>query len=157
MPWLAPPSKQTRLTPRRRSRPPCRRPKTPTPASKKRCWWPVRTHSIGGPRVRCVVLEPRVGGLDWLPDGRLAVATLVPEIAVRPALAVGPALLIATSFARGCGRSRGVAIGAFGTPAAAAILSGTPLARRASRPPDLDELRLGRLRCLGFGLNDSGP
>ena len=25
-------------------------------------WWPRYTHSIGGPRVKCVVLEPRVGG-----------------------------------------------------------------------------------------------
>lgn len=35
-------------------------------------WWPVRTHSIGGPRVRRVVLEPRVGGLifEEHEDGR---------------------------------------------------------------------------------------
>jgi uncharacterized protein YndB with AHSA1/START domain len=51
-------------------------------------WWPTRTHSIGGPRLRRVVLEPHVGGriyeelddgrrfqwgriLEWEPPGRL--------------------------------------------------------------------------------------
>ena len=34
-------------------------------------WWPVTTHSIGGQRVRDVVLEPREGGLVYevLDDG----------------------------------------------------------------------------------------
>jgi len=51
-------------------------------------WWPRKTHSIGGPRVKEIVLEPRVGGriyeelvdgrrfqwgqiLEWEPPGRL--------------------------------------------------------------------------------------
>jgi hypothetical protein len=59
-------------------------------------WWPYRTHSVGGPRVRSLVFEPHVGGriyeehrdgrrfewgrvLVWEPPGRLKKFTWHPS------------------------------------------------------------------------------